>query len=109
VNDDYPAFVHGEQGERSAQVITVDYGKHIASLGFSIAAFAVSLACMLWLIGRTMSAELETSRIKAEASMQLGIEKRLNTQAIDEMKLEMRQALKAAGVDPNTEYTHASK
>lgn len=89
-----PAFVHGEQGERSAQVITVDYGKHIASLGFSIAAFAVSLACALWLMGRTVAAELRASAVEAQASNQLAMEKRLNTQAIDELKLEMRAAFK---------------
>lgn len=99
----------GVANRNEANASVRDYGNHIAALGFAIAAFCLSAANTLWLTGRTLSAEFETARVKAEASMQLGIEKRLNTQAIDELKLEMRQALRDAGKNPDTDYTHASK
>lgn len=81
----------------------------IISFGFSILALAISVACVMFLANGTFRAQLEAAEIRAQASRDLGTEKRLNTQAIDELKLETRQALKRAGVDVRAGDTHESK
>lgn len=77
-------------------------GAQLVALCFAIAAFAVAIANSLFLIHMAVSAQLEVGFQKAQAVRDLAVEKRLNTDAIDELRLEFRQTLKAAGVEaPN--------
>lgn len=39
-----PPFVHGEQGERSAQVIQIDSGKHVAAVAICAAVCGLAAA-----------------------------------------------------------------
>ncbi len=46
--DDEPPLVHGEQGERSAQIINVELGKGLAVISICSALCGIAMAVALW-------------------------------------------------------------
>lgn len=55
-----PAFVHGDQsGDRSAQVIQIDNGKHTAIVGFCAAICAATLLASLYAVHVAHNTETE--------------------------------------------------
>lgn len=102
---DAKVVAHAGGNANRNSVTMVDSRWAVVALGFAIASFAISGAVAFYAIGREIEAQLKIANIQAEASRDIGIEKRLNTQAIDELKLEMRAALK----NRDTRDTHELK
>lgn len=59
--DDEPAYVHGDQsGDRSAQVIQIDSGKHVAVVGLCAALCAATLVASGYAVHVAHNAETES-------------------------------------------------
>lgn len=55
-----PPFVHGEQGERSAQVIQIDSGKHVAAVAICAALSVAAAAFAFFAYQTSLRAEKES-------------------------------------------------
>lgn len=58
--EDEPPFVHGEVRDRSAQVIQIDSGKHVALVGICAAICAATLVASAWAVHVAHNAETES-------------------------------------------------
>lgn len=72
----------------------------IATFVCSICALLISLVVLLLVLAKLVETQIEMGHEKAQAIRELASEKRMNTNAIDELRIETRQALKTAGVEP---------
>jgi hypothetical protein len=70
-----PAWVHGEQGERSAQIIQVESGKYAAVVAVCGAICGLSLAVSLW---AGYQAQLLTTEYRVAINHSMEVEARLN-------------------------------